>query len=132
MHKGDRDNDIKMHKGDRVRIKGGSFTDHLFGTFIRYCGSQKVCVKLDDDMKAQRTLNRASIRPVNLRDEQLHGHWRVRGLPFPSAKTTSTANNDSNGDDLDDLLEELSAMKLSIGKMLESVNKIEDRIKACK
>jgi hypothetical protein len=132
MMKNNKQQDKSMIKGDRVRIKGGSFTDHVFGTFVRYCGTQKVCVKIDNDIKTQRTLHRDSIRPVNGRDEELHGRWRVLGMPAPSSNTSASVDNNDE-EDLDVLLNELSAMKASVMKMQESIAKIEARIiKECK
>jgi hypothetical protein len=104
------------HKGDRVRIISGSYKKHLYGTFIRYSGTVKACVKVDNDTQQERNLNRSSIRPVNAADEQPHGYVRVKG------KREFRAPSMEN-DDIEKLLLDLSELKISIQKM-------EDRVKS--
>jgi hypothetical protein len=120
VHQRQQQQQQQFRKGDRLRITGGSYVEHLFGTFIRYCGT-KACVNVDDDIKAERNLHRSSIRAVNSDDERVHGYWKVNGVPV----TASTKENDDgdNNDSIDDLLKELSTMRLVIDRMEERLLK---------
>lgn len=118
----------QFNKGDRVRIAHGSFVDHLFGTFIGFCGTTKAIVKLDGDIKDQRNLNRGSIRRINKQDERVHGYWKARGIPIPTENPEENSDHeDRRGDDLDldSLLDDLAIMKRVVEKM-------EERVKAYK
>jgi len=126
-------------RGDRVRIIRGSYAQHLYGTFVRYCGTHKACINVDGDERLERTLNRTSIRPVNKKDVELHHHGDRRVKPSRADKeettTTTRKRFDSfyresrddkesyyvkvefEEDDVESIRSQLSAMKIAINKM---------------
>ena len=107
-------------KGDRVRIKSGSYVNHLYGTFLDNCGSQKVCVKVDNDNAVHRRLMKKSIRHVTQRDIQLHGPL-VHGAGVAPQKDRCTLDDS----DINSLLNDLASLK-------EAIEDIELKIKAYK
>jgi hypothetical protein len=107
---------IDYDKGDIVRIISGSYKEHLYGTFIRYSGIVKACVKVDNDNQQERNLNRSSIRPVNAADEQVHGYKRVKGKRVNVKEEGGWAPTMEH-DDIEKLLFDLLELKIAIEKM---------------
>ena len=107
-------NGEQYRKGDRVRIQSGSYVDHLYGTFVDYCGDQKVYVKVDNDTAAHRRLMKKSIRHVTQRDRRLHGPL-VNGTPKANgAKAKAAAPNIDDNDITSSVLNDLSCLKKAI------------------
>jgi hypothetical protein len=112
FNKKDNEGPHYYNKGDRVRIIKGTYKGHLYGTFIRFSGSHKACVKVDNDNNCERNLNKTSIRHVSDRDVLLHGWRRAKG-----EEATNEGKDKNDGIDIEGLLLDLSAMKEAIEKM---------------
>ena len=119
-------NGEQYQKGDRVRIQSGSYVDHLYGTFVDYCGYHKVFVKVDNDSAVHRRLLKKSIRHVTERDKKLHGPL-VNGGPARKPKKDVPVKDIYEVDDTDvnSLLNDLSSLKKAIAD-------IELKVKAYK
>ena len=99
----------QYEKGDRVRIQSSIYVNHLYGTFVDYCGSQRVCVKVDNDTAVHWRLMKKSIRHVTQRDKQLHGSLVNGGVAQKNNSRYTVGDSDINS-----LLNDLSSLKLSI------------------
>lgn len=107
-------------RNERVKIVGGSYVSHGFGTFLRDAGQTKAAVRIDNDSVRERNLLRSSIRPLSQPTQAKAAQGGIRlsrqeHKELVEMATTAKAEVDKLRTEIDKLTDKLAAVGLASG-----------------